>query len=374
VRVCSELLHFSFIHARLSRARSSVRVASCLHRPCAAAANPAAVAAAPSTRTRLRTLVRTAAPLSRCYRTRGPGLASLALVHVPAQLLHLLTPSPYAASSCARHRAAEPCCVATSACPAFAPVPTRSAPPLHSRPHSSTYPPVRPPVLRRAPPSCAHSGRPQSRSRTPVPRRRLLPRARERAWPARPHSGRPALLPSACLPSLLGPPTAQRLRSNRRCARWPAPHCAPPARARYRASSRGAALPGPPCAASRPSRRSGPASSRVPPAVRARSCAASLGRCSSRARAEPPRLAPRATAAAAACCSGSCRQPRSHAWAAPHRPPSESAEHPPSPRLPRLEKGVNGKRNRGRKRKRKSVLLLLPVGTGYDRDVRGEKN
>jgi hypothetical protein len=95
VRVRSELLHFSFIRARLSRARSLVRVVSCLHRPCAAATNPAAVAAAPSACTRLRTLVRTAAPLSRCYRTRGPGLVALALVHVPAQLLHLLTPSAW---------------------------------------------------------------------------------------------------------------------------------------------------------------------------------------------------------------------------------------------------------------------------------------
>jgi hypothetical protein len=51
MRVSSELLHFSFIRARLSRARSLVRVASCLHRPCAAAASPAAVAAAPSART-----------------------------------------------------------------------------------------------------------------------------------------------------------------------------------------------------------------------------------------------------------------------------------------------------------------------------------
>jgi hypothetical protein len=35
---------------------------------------------------------RTAAPLPRCYRTRGPSLAAPALVHVPVQLLHLLTP------------------------------------------------------------------------------------------------------------------------------------------------------------------------------------------------------------------------------------------------------------------------------------------
>jgi hypothetical protein len=108
VRVCSELLHFSFIRARLSHARSLVRVASCLHRPCAAAANPAAVAAAPSARTRLRTPIRTAALLSRSYRTRGPGLAALAFVHVPAQLLHLLTPSAWRPFTPLRPRPAPP--------------------------------------------------------------------------------------------------------------------------------------------------------------------------------------------------------------------------------------------------------------------------
>jgi hypothetical protein len=102
-------------------------------------------------------------PRSRTPRT--PGLPLHPSQHAPVPALRTLTPpaphtpSPCAASSCARRHAAEPRCVATSACPASTPVPARSAPPLHSQPHSSACPPACPPALHRAPPSCAHSGR-----------------------------------------------------------------------------------------------------------------------------------------------------------------------------------------------------------------------
>jgi hypothetical protein len=89
VRVCSELLHFSFIRACLSRARSLVRVASCLHRPCAVAANPASaharlhvvvllghlswrMAPARTAYVALTSSLCTASPSPRHCRTRGP--------------------------------------------------------------------------------------------------------------------------------------------------------------------------------------------------------------------------------------------------------------------------------------------------------------
>jgi hypothetical protein len=150
-------------------------------------------------------------------------------VHVPAQLLHLLTPSPYAASSCARHRAAEPWCVATSACPAFAPVPTRSAPPLHSRPHSSAYPPARPPVLRRAPPFLRSLGSPAEplvhASSTPPPAA-ACPQARlarsPALWP--PSAAAQRLPPLAPRPTYraappLEPPLRPLARTKLRAAR-----------------------------------------------------------------------------------------------------------------------------------------------------------
>jgi hypothetical protein len=103
--------------------------------------------------------------LPRSCTPRTPGLPLHPSQRAPVPALRTLTPpaphtpSPCTASSCARRRTAEPRCVATSACPASAPVPACSAPPLHSRPHSSACPPACPPALHRAPPSCAHSGR-----------------------------------------------------------------------------------------------------------------------------------------------------------------------------------------------------------------------
>jgi hypothetical protein len=83
--------------------------------------------------------LRTVAPLPRCYRTRGPGLAAPALVHVPVQLLHLLTPLAWRLFTPLGPRPAPPA-------PAHA-----AAPPLHHRPRSSTSAPAHPLLLCRLP-------------------------------------------------------------------------------------------------------------------------------------------------------------------------------------------------------------------------------
>jgi hypothetical protein len=154
---------------------------------------------------------RTAAPLPRCYRTRGPGLAALALVHVPVQLLHLLTPPAWRPFTPLGPRPAPPA-------PAHAAAPPR---PSHSR--ARRQPRLQRPPRGLRPPACRAAG---AASR-PSPRR--APPLAPQPQPPVPARSRAALAP----PSRSGPPASRHHRAE---LRPPQPRQLPRAAALRRSS------------------------------------------------------------------------------------------------------------------------------------------